>query len=243
LWATALLLIFGSQSLLGQEFLINMFNPGLVAAIAYLGLAIWNNNYFGMLIAVFIVVASFSLVYWFVHHLLQRRSLAKDWLLKRGLRGTQKTLGGVVPIMASTDAALHNPDSMDHIEHDLYRRVTVHQQANWHIGDLNEVDRDLLDLEIDDDEVYSAKDTDGGSDDERRSGSELELDIDFHSNPDGLQDLAAASNDGDYAEEDENDNDNESEHSAAHSYADDDCDEIEDSHSIDLQANMRDALE
>jgi hypothetical protein len=250
-WATTLLLIFGSQSLLGQEFLISMFNPGLVAAIAYLGIAIWNNNYFGMLIAVFIVVASFSLVYWFVHHMLQRRSLAKDWLLKRGFGGTKKTFGGIVPIRASTDVALHNPDPMTDIEHDLHRRVTVHQQATWHFRDLDEDDNDVLDLDLDDDEVYSAKDTNGrsdderrsgsdderrsgsdderrsGSDDERRSGSDVELDVDCHSDPDGPEDLADASDDGDYAEENDigSDHEKESENSGAQS--DDDVDEME----------------
>lgn len=72
LWLTTLLFVFGSQSLLGQELIINMFNPGLVTAIAYIGLAIWNNSYFGMLVAVVVVVIGFVLVYLAIHKMLKR---------------------------------------------------------------------------------------------------------------------------------------------------------------------------
>jgi hypothetical protein len=82
LWVTTLLLLFGSQSLLGQEFIINTFNPGLVTAIAYLGLAVWNNSYFGLLVAVAIVVVALSGVYWLVHKALQRRSHIRAMMLR-----------------------------------------------------------------------------------------------------------------------------------------------------------------
>jgi hypothetical protein len=112
LWTTTLLLVFGSQSLLGQEFLINMFNPGLVAAIAYLGLAIWNNSYFGMLVAVFLVVGGFSVVYWAMHRVLQRRSKAKDWLLQQsdGIVSRQKSLRSVLPITTPVRVTDNNVD-------------------------------------------------------------------------------------------------------------------------------------
>jgi hypothetical protein len=100
LWTTTLLLVFGSQSLLGQEFIINMFNPGLVAAITYLGLAIWKNSFFGMLVAVVLVVGGFSVIYWALHRLLKRRSTAQSWLSQSSAGGSQPTDGdgGVVPV-------------------------------------------------------------------------------------------------------------------------------------------------
>jgi hypothetical protein len=86
-WATTLLLVFGSQSLLGQQFIITMFNPGLVAAIAYFGLAIWRNSFFGMLVAVVVVLVGFSFLYWAIRRLLNRSSKVQDWLSQSGADG------------------------------------------------------------------------------------------------------------------------------------------------------------
>jgi hypothetical protein len=99
LWTTTCLLVFGSQSLLGQEFIITMFNPGLVTVIAYMGLAIWNNSYFGMLVAVFILVIGLSVVYWCVHKMLERRSQAQ-----KGKDGGHSNVNAVVPETVNVDS-------------------------------------------------------------------------------------------------------------------------------------------
>jgi membrane protein implicated in regulation of membrane protease activity len=169
MWTTTCLLVFGSQSLLGQEFIITMFNPGLVTVIAYMGLAIWNNSYFGMLVAVVILVIGLSVVYWCVHKMLERRSQAQ-----KGKDGGHSNVNAVVPETvnvgteprvdsfdddsdqdADNDAAPTRPPIQHRQAHFLeHVLLPSYKQTNLLVGD------DEFDVDDEDDDDYDEESED-----------------------------------------------------------------------------------
>jgi hypothetical protein len=58
LWVTSLLLLFGSQSVQVQELVINLFNPALVTAIAFVGLGVLHRSFFGIPIGALIIIGT-----------------------------------------------------------------------------------------------------------------------------------------------------------------------------------------
>jgi hypothetical protein len=65
------LMWFGSQSLLIQETIINMFNPGFVAAIAYMGIGVMKHSSLGIVAGILIMLGGCVAIYYGGKYLLR----------------------------------------------------------------------------------------------------------------------------------------------------------------------------
>jgi hypothetical protein len=73
LWVTSLLLVFGSQSVQVQEIIINLFNPALVSAMAFVGIGVMKASFLGIPIGAIIVMVALMLTglvirYWILRY-------------------------------------------------------------------------------------------------------------------------------------------------------------------------------
>jgi hypothetical protein len=72
LWLTSGLLVFGSQTLQVQEAIIQMFNPGLVSIIAFMGLAVMKQNFYGIPVGGIMFFKMVAVVAWIIRYFMQR---------------------------------------------------------------------------------------------------------------------------------------------------------------------------
>jgi hypothetical protein len=99
LWITTMLMVFGSQSMQFQEVVVNLFNPALVTAVAFVGLGVLRRSFFGIPIGAVIVLVAVVLGGAVVRHYTQQyeKSLAQDKSAVATTDNQQEGITGLTP--------------------------------------------------------------------------------------------------------------------------------------------------
>jgi hypothetical protein len=91
--------VFGSQSMQFQEVVVNLFNPALVTAVAFVGLGVLRRSFFGIPIGAVIVLVAVVLGGAVVRHYTQQyeKSLAQDKSAVATTDNQQEGITGLTP--------------------------------------------------------------------------------------------------------------------------------------------------
>jgi lipopolysaccharide export LptBFGC system permease protein LptF len=127
LWITTMLMVFGSQSMQFQEVVVNLFNPALVTAVAFVGLGVLRRSFFGIPIGAVIVLVAVVLGGAVVRHYTQQyeKSLAQDKSAVATAGNQQQGITGLTPEQYEALFELPRAQAAAPVHSNMIRQTTI----------------------------------------------------------------------------------------------------------------------